>query len=335
MNWNGLSLATNFALEAGYTSSDTTAFARILRFLNEGQTDICARYKWPFLEVKLERVLTVGDEIVSLSPPKPSAGSAAASSGGSLEADTTYYFRATFQIFDETGLTNRRIESVASSSMSATTTSANKTIDLTGLGLWAGSTSSTPNDVWRNIYISTDNVNFYYHSTITDNTTTSTSISTVSTSTEEPPSDDLVDGLSDSVITLESNGSALKKVTKEWIQRQDPSRNQSGQPHYFAVIDSKTVMLYPKPDAAYTITYYVKRFPSEIFANNTRPLQIPRFLQPALDDYVAWKDYKHEDTAGKQSMRDNYENTLANLWMRHGAQNEPVGIINGGLIEWF
>lgn len=335
MDWNGLSLATNYALEAGYTSSDTTAFARILRYVNEAQTDICAKYKWPFLNIKLERVLTSGDEIVSIAPPKPSAPSASVVSGGSLEADTTYYIRVTFQIFDETGDNDRRIESVASSSASATTTTTDKTVILTGIGLWTGSSASTPNTVWRNIYVSTDNVNFYYHSTITDNTTTTIGVTSEPTSTEEPPFEGLVDGLSDSVITIESGGSALRQVTKEWIQRQDPGRNQTGRPNCFAVLDRKTIMLHPKPDSAYTITYYVKRLPSAIFANNTRPLQIPRFLQPAIDDYVAWKDFKHEDTAGKQSMRANYEATLADLWLRHGSGNEPTNIINGGIIEWF
>ena len=86
MAWNGADLVSDFSSELSDTS---TAFKlKVLRWINEGLRDITTRHTWPFMRERGQAILLSGQDTNSIVPSSPSAPSVAATTGGSLTADS-------------------------------------------------------------------------------------------------------------------------------------------------------------------------------------------------------------------------------------------------------
>lgn len=321
--WNGSALRTRYSQKYGF--SDTTSLARVLEWLNEGQEDICDSRNWPFLKIKIKKQIISGNHEIDISPQIPSAASAAVASGGTLTADQAYYIKTTFLLFAESGKEEDSIESEPSDSVSATPTGANLSINLTAIDLYDDANSELPTTIHRRIYLSTDNVSFYLYSTLTNNTATTASITAATSSTIEPPEESLVHVLASESPQIEASGIKLCEESLNNITDQDPGFTSTGVPRYYARVGQTKILLYPKPTSTYTLTYWVFKKPSRIFAETTRKLQIPSYLKNAMDAYVTWKGHEHKDQDGQESKYDNFEALADKEWAKHGRTNTKSG----------
>lgn len=287
-NWNGSALRTNLSQEAGFT--DSTSLARTLRYINEIQEDIASAYFWPNLKFKMKKLIAASTQEVDLSPQIPSAPTLAALAGGSLTADSACLVKVTFVLFDESGREFSSIESEPSAvSNSVTPTGANLSLTVSAIDTYDGSTSVKPTTIHRRIYLSQAAGDYKLAKTIEDNTTTTTTITANQTSTIEPPDQSMIEMLSHEDPIIELSGRTLYQEKLDNILKYDPNLSSSGTPIYYARVAPNKIILYPKPSAELTLSYWVRRRPSRIFAEADRAVQLDPALKNVLNMGVAWK----------------------------------------------
>lgn len=327
--WNGSAIRTRYSQKYGYT--DTTSLARILEWMNEIQEDICSEYNWPFLKFKMKKQLTSSVSEHSLSPQIPSAPTIAASAGGALTADSACRVKVTFVLFDEDGREFSSIESEPSSaSSSVTPTGSDLTLTLTNIDTYDGSTSVKPTTIHRRIYLKQGSGDYVLAKTIEDNTTTTTTISSNPSSTIEPPEYSMVHHLADEDPIIEASGYSLIQTDLDEILKYDPDLGSSGTPQYYARISPSKILLYPKPSSAITLSYWVFRRPSRIFADTDRVIQLDPDLKKVLDAGVLWKGYEYKDYDGQETKLSNYEElkrVAKGIKARTGGQYGTVKVV--------
>lgn len=304
-NWNGLALQTKYVRKYGFR--DDAAKARILAWINDIQKDISSSHKWPFLRFKMKKQVVLGDQEISIAPQIPSIPTIALNTGGSLTVDTIFKVKVTFVLFDESG---REVESLESepcdASSSVTTSSGNQTIDVSGIDLYDGVSTVKPVTIHRRIYLKEGTGPYYLAATLTDNTTTIVSISAVTSSIYEPPEYALVSCMSGDPI-VENSEISLSENSLDEILKYDPGLTSTGTPYYYARVTDDKIMLYPRPSSTYTLSYWVYRIPSRIFADTDRPIQLQAALEEVLEAGVVWKSYEDKDQDGQESKKENYK----------------------------
>lgn len=304
MSWNGLSLQTKYVRKYGFR--DDTAKARILVWINDIQKDIASSHKWPFLRFKMKKQVVLSDQEISIAPQIPSKPIVALAADGALLDATIYRVKVTFVLFDESGRELDSLESEPSDpSIAVTTTTGNQALSITGIDLYDGVSTVKPITIHRRIYLKEAAGPYYLATTIEDNTTTIASIAAVTSSIIEPPEYALVSCMSGDPI-IEGSGNFLSENSLDEILKYDPGLTSTGTPYYYARVTDDKIMLYPRPSSTYTLSYWVYRIPSRIFADTDRPIQLQAALEEVLEAGVTWKGYEDKDQDGQESKRDNY-----------------------------
>jgi hypothetical protein len=304
--FNGSALQTRFVQKFGF--SDSTSLARVIEWMNEIQDDLTAGKKLPFLKFKMKKYIAADAQDVDLSPEIPAAPTTALAAGGSLTDATDYYVKVTFVLFDEAGNEFSSIESEPSAAGTLrTTTTGNQTISLTGIPVYSGSTSVKPTTIYRRVYLKKGTAAYFLYSTITDNTTTTLSVTADTTSTIEPPEYSMVDMMSGEDPTNEAVGLNLREEKLDDILKYNPGLTSTGNAAYYARSGKRKIFLYPRPSAAFTLTYWVYRVPSRIFADTDRAIQLDHAFKKVLDAGVTWKGLEYKDFDGQETKLSNYE----------------------------
>ena len=302
--WNGSALRTNYTQEAGF--SDSTSLARTLRYMNEIQKDIASSHFWPNLKIKIKKLIASNTQEVDISPQIPSTPSLAILASGALTADSACYVKVTFVLFDEAGKESIESEASAASS-SATPTGTDLSLTVSGIDTYDGSTDVKPTTIYRRIYLKQGSGDYVLAKTLEDNSTTSTTITANPTSTIEPPEHSMVEFMAHEDPVLEVNGRELKKVALDDILKWDPNVSSSGTPSYYARVSPTRIVLYPVPSASITLSYWVKKRPSRIFADTDRVIELDPSLESVFSVGVAYKWDWYKKEADWTVMRDLYE----------------------------
>lgn len=304
--FNGSALQTRFAQKYGF--SDSTSLLRVLEWMNDIQVDIGSSYNWPFLKFKMKKQIVSGDHEVDLSPQIPTAPTIALLAGGSITADSAVYLKTTFVIFDETGREVNSLESEPSgASNTVTPTGANLSLTVTAIDTYDGTTTVRPYTIHRRLYLKIGSAAYFLAKTIEDNTTTTTTITVTPTSVVEPPEYSLVSCLATEDPFIENSGLSLYEYKIDELLKYDPNFTSTGLPQYYARVTPTKILLHPRPSSTYTISYWVYRLPSRIFADTDRPLQLHPSMKEVLEAGITSKFYEYKDSDGQESKKNNYE----------------------------
>jgi len=304
--WNGLDLQTEFSTILNDTS--TSFKTEVLRWMNEIQIDICSRFAWNFLRQKGKKVLTAETEQQLLDLGQPTAPTAVIAAGGSLTEDSVYSVIITFV----EGVA--AIESKAGvASSNVTATSANKTITVTDIP-----TSSDPLVTARKVYLVKDSGEPLYYSTISDNTTTTASITADSSSTIEAPDHSYFNKLSGNLFLEGDSSGYINYESIDQLRLMFQGSWSTGTPEFWSDIDDQSVIIYPKPSSALTLSFYYFKLPSMIFADATSIPTIPIWMKRVLKAGVIALGYEFRDRAGTQQKFANYETYLQSYISKQG-----------------
>jgi hypothetical protein len=247
--WTGSALRTRYAQKYGYT--DTTNLARVLEWMNEIQDDMCSEFDWSFLKMKMKRSVVAGEQEIDISPQVPTAPILVLLAGGSLTADSAVYVKVTFVLFDESGKEFASIESepsIASNTVTPITGSLSLTI--IGIDTFDGSTSVQPARIHRRLYLKQGSGDFVLAKTLTDNVTTTTTITANPTSLIEPPEHSMIECMSGEDPVIELSGRTLYESKLDDILKYDPNLTATGVPQYYARTAKNKIFLYPKPSGS-------------------------------------------------------------------------------------
>lgn len=328
-SWNGSALQTAYARKYGFR--DTAALVRVLDWINDIQKDIASSHSWPFLKFKMKKEIEAGEQEIDIAPQVPSAASLVLLAGGSLTADSAVYVKVTFLLFDESGKEINSLESEPSvASNSVTPSVSNLSITINDIDTYNGSTSVRPTTIHRRIYLKVGTGAYYLAKTIEDNTTVTTTITANTSSTIEPPEYSLVSYLASEDPVIESSGTSLDEESLDLILKEDPGFTSSGTPQNYARVSDNKIFLYPKPSSTITLSYWVYKVPSRIFADTERPIQLHHSLKEALDAGVTWKGYEDKDKDGQESKKVNYErirDSAKGISGRKGGQAMTVRVV--------
>jgi hypothetical protein len=313
--WNGKALIDWFGVRLW--DSSTTFRGYIIDWINEIQNDLVADLPIDHYLFQMKKLLPTEQEIIDLSPQIPSAATAAIASGGSLTEDSSYKVYFTFVLWDADQ--KKYIESeLSEAATEVTATATDKTINLTSIDVYDGTTTIEPQTIWRRVYVAkkasgeSSYGEAFYSQDIEDNTATTLSITAEPSSTITAPSYTEVGELSSKHSYFSPGNRFLRREDMNRIKRFDPDSSTSATPSYFDFVGSERIILYPKlssgaTTAQRTLSYYVYRRPHEIFYDVTRPVDLPIDFRKALVEGVDWKAYEFRDRAGKESKAQNYE----------------------------
>ena len=337
--WTQKAVIDEMLQELWSAANETTFLAKTIGWINEIQDNLTQEIRIPYYEINLKKLLPTQQDVINLSPQVPDAPSAAINSGGSLVDGTSYKVYVTFVIWDDD--VKRYIESEPSLASGVVTgTSTNKTIDVTSIDTYNGDTSYRPTTIYRNIYVAKTDSNGdygdpFFSSQITDNTTTTATITSEPTSTVSPPSDSEIDMISEKQMTWAAGTNYLRKQSRSILTRYSPDVNQdSTTPYYFDFVGHDSIYLYPRldsssTDAQRTLLYQVYRRPHEVFYDATRQMDMPIAFKRALKCGVKWLGYDHRDRDGYRSRQTQYEEEKAKLIRKYGInRGHPQGVVD-------
>lgn len=312
--------------EMGYRVWDTSTSynAKLINMANTIKDDLATVIPQDWYKFQLKKLLPTTQEIINLSPELPSAPTVAIATGGSLVDGTSYKVYVTFVIYDADG--RRYMESEPSLASSAVTgTASDKTINVTALDTYGGDTSITPTTIYRNIYVSKTTSGTYgepfYYGQITNNTATTTTITSEPTSTITPPSDTEVDQITSDHLFFSGSNRVLERMNTNVIRRGLPNGATTTNPNYFDFTGTDSILLNPQlsssaTTAQRTLSYYVFRRPHEFFYDITRTVDLPIIARMALMQGVVWLSHEHRDRDGKNTELDKYNRFKNELVMK-------------------
>lgn len=304
--WNGESLVNELSALLGDTS--TVFKARLLGWANDVIFDIASRHDWGHHLVKGKKLLTSGEEIQSLEISAPIAPVIALSAtAGTLTSGSVYSVLVTF-------VQDNGAETIAGAA-SASVTAA------TGLLSLALSDIETSNDelvTKRNVYLKKDTGNYFYHSTIDDNFTTSLTVSTNTSSTIEPPDYGAIRRLKGSPFFEGSPSCYLAYRDIDQMRLMHQGQFSLGSPSYFSPIDHNSIVTYPLPSEDLVLSFNYYRNPFKLYNSPTSQPDLPIYLKPALKAGIIAYGYEYRDRQGQEIKRANYETAIYDAINRGG-----------------
>lgn len=299
MGWNGQDLIDEFSAQLGDTSS---AFeARVLNWINEIQDDICARHPWPFLRKTGQKVLTASAERHTIYPDAAGAPTVALASGLGLTDKSSYEVGITF--YEATTGYETQIDN-ASDSVTADDGNSTSQIRVTAIP-----TSSDPLVTARKVYLRKESDKWYYVGTISDNTTTTYTISSDTTSTIEAPDYIGIQKI-DGSPWIESISEQLRVMSEDQIRLLFPGTFSSGTPEFYYPVSQTEVLLYPTPSTALTLNFNYFKVPARVYNSLTSQPDMPIWMKSALRAGITWKGYEYRERDGVESKYNNYEQEI-------------------------
>lgn len=306
-SWNGLSLQGELS---ALLSDESTVFkARVSQWIRDIELDICSRHYWPFLRAKAKKIMTVGSEDQSLLLSVATAPTVAIASGGSLTALSTYKIRVTFY----ESISGIETFQGAESSL-VTADAVNKTINLTAIPVGVG-----PLITGRKVYLSKDSGDYFLHTTISDNSTTTLSITNETTSKIQPPDFGYISKI-DGEFFIEGK-QQLKAMDLQTLRQSysDIYTSNTGSPYAYSLLSEERAILYPVPSTAETLSFYYFKVPMGIYPSADSIPTIPAKLKQVLVAGVEWKGYQYRDRDGKDSNQSRYEELLRQSISQYGS----------------
>lgn len=312
--WNGKAFIDWLGVRLWDTSSEFRGY--IIDWINEIQNDLVAELPLDYFLFQMKKQLPVSQEIIDLNPQIPSASTAVIASGGSLVDGTSYKVYSTFILWDA-DLKNYVESELSEASAVCFADASNKTIDVTSIDLYDGTSTIEPQTIYRRIYLAkkastdSDYGQALFVQDIEDNTTTTLSITSETTSTITAPSASELGELSSKHSFFNNGSRVLQREDLNKIKRYAPGSSESTSPNYFDFVGTDRIFLYPKlsssaTTAQRTLSYYIYRRPHEIFYNVDRKIDLPIDFRKALIAGVEWKSYDFRDRSGKESKEQNY-----------------------------
>lgn len=316
-DWNGLSLQSEYATELGDTS---TAFkSKVTDWINDGLFDISTRHNWPFMRTKAQKLFTATSEEQSLLITTPGAPTVAASgSGNTLEADT-YEVAITFIS------TSLSVETRMGTISSSVVVASGEQIDVSAIPVSSDSDVNRRRVYFRNV---TDAGDWYMHEEITDNTTTTSTITADASEgsiSRRPPSWDYLKEIDGDPFFESTNERMLSNRNIQEIWRRESGSIPSGTVSLWGAITRDKILVSPDPSAAITASFYFFKNPERIFADRTHIPQFPFNTKVALDEYVKWRGMRYREREGVVSQRQIYEAAIDQLITNFGKSVNVVG----------
>lgn len=297
-SWNGSSLVTEFSTLLGDTSA---AFkSKVNDWINDVISEIANVHDWPYHKTLGRKKFTSGQELQALEISAPGAPSVAASTGGSLTADTAYYVQITF------GQDNGAETVAGTASASVTPTGSDLTISASSIPV---STESLVTK--RYVYLKKGSGDYYRYSTIGDNSTTTTTITADTSSTIEPPDHPTIRKVEGSP-WMESPNFVLQQRDEDQLRITAGGGFTSGQPEYYAQKGESSFVIYPKPNSAYEVFFNYYRQPNRLYNSSDSTPDLPFVLKPVLKAGVIALGYEYREREGADIKRARYEQMLDN-----------------------
>ena len=308
--WNGSSLRTEYGTMLGDTKS--SFLTKVLGWMNDIQDEIAAAHSWGWLRKKGKKILTASAEEHDLFITPPGAPTVAAAAGGSLTADTAYYVAITY-VESVSGAESKR----GTASAAVTPTGANLTINVTAIP-----TSTSTLVTSRKVYLKKGSAAWYLYATISDNTTTTQSITADTTDTTEAPDRNEImrlDGRpffeSASQLTYKSLSQLRFLFQGSWA---------TGTPSYYSDAWQDRIILYPVPSSALTISFYYFRYPHKIYNSVDSQPELPQSMRRVLRQGVKALGYEYRE-------RKDWEAESTKFYAMLAAAISDMGTANGGI----
>lgn len=294
--WNGKDLVDEFSRNLGDTSERFKGYVKT--WINDIEREICSDHTWGFLLTKGKKTLTSGEEEQSLLITAPSAPTVAIAAGGSLTSGSTYKVKLSH--YDP----NSKNEIISEESASVTASGANLTINLSGL-----SVSSEEYFTQRRIYLSKDDGEFYLYATITNQSSTTSSITAETTSKIIAPEFTYINKLSGNPF-FESNMGQLDYLPIDQLRLLYSGEFTSGTPESWGDMSHDKVLLYPKPSSALELSFYYYKVPRGIYYEKTSSPTLPISFKNVLEAGIEWKGAKFRDRSDASLKYEYYQKTL-------------------------
>ena len=294
MYWNGLELVNEFS---AMLSDEKASFKlRVLSWINEVQNDICYRSNFSFLKVLQAKSLTQGANFQKLDYVSPvTIPTVAIAAGGSLVEASSYKIKVTYYN------SNLELETIPCfESASVVATAINMQIDATGIPL-----SSETYITARRVYMSKDDGLFYFSATISDNTTTTLTISVDTDSGITPPSHSYMRSLDGN--PFQDNYLQLSNKSLDDLRLMFQGTWDQGSLIYWADAGTNRIATYPLAQADQILKFYFNRYPKEICQDIESVPEIPALLKPSLRAGVLSLGYAYRDREGAGQKMSEYE----------------------------
>ena len=316
-NWNGLSLQSEYATELGDTSA---AFkSKVTDWINDGLFDISTRHNWPFMRVEGQKLFTAEAEEQSLLATSPGAPTVAASGSGNTLTASTYQVAIAFLS------TTLGIETSLGTVSANVVVASGEQVDVTSIPV------SSDADIDRRRVYFRDDTNagdWYLHSEITDNTTTTATIAADATggsTTRRPPSWDYLKEIDGSPWFKSTSQRVLSNQSLQEIWRRESGNIPSGTVSFWGAVTKDKILVSPDPSAAITASFYFFKNPERVFADRTHTPQFPYNMKAALDEYVKWRGMRYRDRQGVATQLQIYDATITRLIKDYGKAINVVG----------
>jgi hypothetical protein len=305
--WNGESLVDELSALLGDTSA---AFkSRVLAWLNDVVFDISTRHDWNHQLVKGKKILAPEEEIHPLEIEAPGACEIELDddADGALASGSDYSVLVTFE-------QDNGVESVAGEvSDTVTATDSQKALYLTDIP-----TSLESLVTKRNIYLKKDDGPYYYSQTISDNFTTTLTITDDTDSTIEAPDYEGIRRLNGSPFFEEGQSNYLEYLDLDDLRRRAQGQWEAGDPEFFSPVESNSIAVYPVPSSEKEVSFYYYRMPKKLYYDESSQPDLPIYLKQALKAGVISMGYEYRDREGQEIKKANYENAVFDAINRGG-----------------
>lgn len=303
--WNGKSLVEELSDLLGDNSPQFKG--RVLGWLNDVIFEISSRHDWGKHLVEGRKILIADEDFQSLEIPQAKAPKVSLAVNGSLSIQAEYRVAVTF-------VQANGAESVQGMPSEVLTS----LVENGSILLREIPTSLESLVVGRNIYLQKDDGPFYLSATLANNYQTDYEIKENTTSVIQAPDYETVRRINGSPYFESGAGNYLEHKDIDQLRRNAQGKWATGNPAYFAAIESNIIATYPLPSEDMEVSFNYYRNPFKLYATVDSIPDLPIYLKPALKAGVVAMGFEYRDRAGQEMKRANYENAITNAISRGG-----------------